>query len=201
MRSPLRSYRPAPINPSTSASISNCSTASATARRKSPSPAFSSSSANANLSSVIGSSPALQVKVLQLHLSRSAPMTTSNSPAARHCGSAQNSTTSVDANWNRTEIGLVFHLSLKVFAFKESLRHATGLYYMPAIVLAQVAFVSWVTRCCRLPLAGNKLARERHGLIEHAGAVLGRWLDLAALVPLVPRRYQYIVRRRSDRLL
>src|SRR5215472_10876517 len=98
MRSPLRSYRPAPINPSTSASISNCSTASATARRKSPSPAFSSSSANANLSSVIGSSPALQVKVLQLHLSRSAPMTTSNSPAARHCGSAQNSTTSVDAN-------------------------------------------------------------------------------------------------------
>src|SRR5215471_8683971 len=89
---------PAPINPSTSASISNCSTASATARRKSPSPAFSSSSANANLSSVIGCSPALQVKVLQLHLSRSAPMTTSNSPAARHCGSAQNSTTSVDAN-------------------------------------------------------------------------------------------------------
>src|SRR5215472_15428646 len=72
---------------------------------------------------------------------------------------------------------------------------------MPAIVLAQVAFVSWVTRCCRLPLAGNKLARERHGLIELAGAVLGRWLDLAALVPLVPRRYQYIVRRRSDRLL
>src|SRR6516165_3426606 len=80
LRSPLRSYRPAPIIPSTSASISNCSTASATARRKSPSPVFSSSSANPNLSSVIGSSPALQVKVLQLHLSRSAPMTTSTPP-------------------------------------------------------------------------------------------------------------------------
>jgi hypothetical protein len=35
VRSPLRSYRPVPINPSTSVSISNCSTASATARRKS----------------------------------------------------------------------------------------------------------------------------------------------------------------------
>src|SRR6516165_1884021 len=75
------------------------------ASTKSPSPAFSSSSASANLSSVIGCPPALQVKVLQLHLSRSAPMTTSNSPAARHCGSAQNSTTSVDANqakWGMT---------------------------------------------------------------------------------------------------
>src|SRR6516165_8252681 len=50
------------------------------ASTKSPSPAFSSSSANANLSSVIGCPPALQVKVLQLHLSRSDPMTTSNSP-------------------------------------------------------------------------------------------------------------------------
>src|SRR6185503_3596015 len=48
MRSPLRSYRPAPIRPSTSASISNCSTASATARRKSPSPAFSSNSDSGN---------------------------------------------------------------------------------------------------------------------------------------------------------
>src|SRR5215469_205607 len=70
MRSPLRSYRPAPISPSTSLSISNCSTASATARRKSPSPAFSSSSASITLSSVIVSSRVLQVEVLQLHLSR-----------------------------------------------------------------------------------------------------------------------------------
>src|SRR5215469_4656791 len=70
MRSPLRSYRPAPISPSTSLSISNCSTASATARRKSPSPAFSSSSASTNLSSVIASSRRFQVEVLQLHLSR-----------------------------------------------------------------------------------------------------------------------------------
>jgi hypothetical protein len=49
-----QSKRPAPISPSTSASISICNTASATLRRKSPSPAFCISSASAILSSVIG---------------------------------------------------------------------------------------------------------------------------------------------------
>src|ERR1044071_1343946 len=52
----LRSWRAAPISPSTSASISSCSTASATERRKSPSSLFCSSSISAILSSVIGSS-------------------------------------------------------------------------------------------------------------------------------------------------
>jgi hypothetical protein len=52
----VRSCRPAPIRPSTSASIRICSTASATARRKSESPLFCSSSTSAILSSVIGSS-------------------------------------------------------------------------------------------------------------------------------------------------
>ncbi len=53
-RSAERSWRPAPIWPSTSASISICNTVSATLRRKSPSPAFWSRSASAILSSVIG---------------------------------------------------------------------------------------------------------------------------------------------------
>src|SRR6202030_3848301 len=95
---PLRSYRPAPIIPSTSLSISNCSTASATARRKSPSLAFSSSSARTNLSSVIGSSRVLQVEVWQLHLSRPGPMATSTTPQPYTADRPENSTTSVDAN-------------------------------------------------------------------------------------------------------
>src|SRR3954447_20960333 len=66
------------------------------ARRKSLSPAFSSSSASTNLSSVIGPL-ALQVEVLQLHLSRLSrwPPQLHRSP---NCGPIQNSTTSVDAN-------------------------------------------------------------------------------------------------------
>src|SRR5580704_5996997 len=98
VRSPLRSYSPAPLIPSTSLSISNCSTASAKARRKSPSPAFSSKSASTNLSSVIGSSRVLQVEVLQLHLSRPGPMATSTTPQPYTAGRPENSTTSVDAN-------------------------------------------------------------------------------------------------------
>src|SRR5205814_2602324 len=97
VRSPLRAHRLAPISPSTSVSISNCNTASATARRKSLSPAFSSSSANTNLSSVIGPL-ALQVEVLQLHLSRLSrwPPQLHRSPTLRIA--PKNSTTSVDAN-------------------------------------------------------------------------------------------------------
>src|SRR6202030_2815443 len=107
---PLRSYRPAPIIPSTSLSISNCSTASATARRKSPSPAFSSKSARTNLSSVIGSSRVLQVEVLQLHLSRHGPMATSTTPQPYTADRPENSTTSVDAN-KRIFSRSVFRLS------------------------------------------------------------------------------------------
>jgi hypothetical protein len=55
-RSPLRSYRPAPIIPSTSASMKICSTVSARPRRKFPSSAFCSASISAILSSVIQSS-------------------------------------------------------------------------------------------------------------------------------------------------
>ncbi len=65
----LRSCRPAPISPATSASIGICSTAAATDRRKSPSPLFCGSSKSALLSSVIGSSLA-RGEALQLHLNR-----------------------------------------------------------------------------------------------------------------------------------
>src|SRR5215469_8769497 len=85
MRSPLRSYRPAPITPSTSLSISNCSTASATARRKSPSPAVSSSSASTNLSSVIGPLR-LQVEVCCNSTLADRADDHLNHTAALHCG-------------------------------------------------------------------------------------------------------------------
>ena len=49
----LRSWRPAPMTPSTSASMSSCNTDSATVRKKSPSPAFCKSSINGILESVI----------------------------------------------------------------------------------------------------------------------------------------------------
>src|SRR5438477_6550748 len=87
--------------------MSNCSTASATARRKSPSPAFSSNSASTNLSSVIGSSRVLQVEVLQLHLSRPAPMATSTTPQPYTADRPENSTTSVDANLAKPRVVLI----------------------------------------------------------------------------------------------
>ena len=54
VRSPVRSWRPAPIRPSTSVSVSSCTKASATQRRRSPSPALASSSASGRVPSVIG---------------------------------------------------------------------------------------------------------------------------------------------------
>jgi hypothetical protein len=68
--------------------VRKCSTASATARRKSPSPAFSNSSASTNLSSVIGSSRALQVKSRNSTLAER-PDGQLNYIAALHCGSSR----------------------------------------------------------------------------------------------------------------
>ena len=92
----LRSCLPAPVRPSTSASIRSCSTASATARRKSAPSCLAKSSERSMLVLVIGGSVGFVVEV-----ANSTRPYTSMATRELHRRRHRNYTTSSDTNYER----------------------------------------------------------------------------------------------------